>query len=289
MMPNVYPGQAAKKHDIPYVVSPRGTLSEWAMASGSSIKRIYWPLVQRPSLEETTCFHATAESEYHDIRRMGFYQPVAIIPNGVDIPDTPNLPQNGSRSHRTLLFLGRVHPKKGTDILLKAWKAVQDRFFDWELRIVGPDSGGYLAKMKKLSVRLGLRRITFDGPLFGASKLEAFCKSELFVLPTHSENFGMAVAEALAAGVPAIVTKGAPWQSLEQHGAGWWIDIGLDPLVGCLEEALTKSTENLNEMGLRGRAWMEAEYSWTRVSQKMMNVYGWILNGEKKPDCVFKN
>lgn len=286
MMPNVYPGIAARKSHVPYIVAPRGTLSEWAMASGSWVKKAFWPFIQKPALDPVTCFHATAASEYEDIRRLGFQQPVAIIPNGVDIPDLP--PKLYSNT-RTLLFLSRIHPTKGLDILLKAWGALQNRFDDWEIRIVGPDSGdGYLPKMKRLATELGLKRVTFEGPLYGTDKLEAYRKSELFVLPTHSENFGMAVAEALASGVPVIVTKGAPWGELEQNKGGWWIDIGLGPLVACLEKALTVSPENLSEMGLHGRAWMKNEYSWDKIGLRMLEVYNWVLKGGRKPDCVLQ-
>ncbi|MDP1614646.1 MAG: glycosyltransferase, partial [Methylococcales bacterium] len=144
MMPNVYSGQVAKRNSIPLVVSPRGTLSEWAMQSGSIVKKVFWPTLQRPALAATSCFHATAESEYEDIRRMGFRQPVAVIPNGIDIPDL--LPKVNSET-RTLLFLGRIHPIKGLDMLLTAWQAVQSRFPDWRLQIVGPDNNGYLKTM----------------------------------------------------------------------------------------------------------------------------------------------
>jgi len=102
MMPNVYPGQVARKYDIPFVVSPRGVFTEYAMAIGSKIKRVFWPLIQRPALNAVNCFHATAESEYADIRRLGFRQPVAVIPNGIDIPE---LMPKISINSRTLLFL----------------------------------------------------------------------------------------------------------------------------------------------------------------------------------------
>lgn len=286
MLPNIYPGWVAKRYGVPLMVSPRGTLSEWAMQNGSTIKRVFWPLVQKPVLVAVTCFHATAESEYADIRRMSFRQPVAVIPNGIDIPDLVLKPLNESR---TLLFLGRIHPKKGIDMLLRAWQAVMVRFPDWNLRIVGPDNGGYLAKMQVLAAQLRLERVVFTGVLYEEEKLRAYREASLFVLPTHSENFGMTVAEALAAGTPAIVSKGAPWAGLEQQGAGWWIDIGVDPLVACLEEALSRSPESLVEMGQRGRNWMKAEFSWTRVGQQMVEIYRWILEGQgvsTKPDWI---
>lgn len=285
MMPNVYSGQVARRHDIPLVVSPHGTLSEWAMRSGSSVKRLFWPLLQRPALAVATCFHATAKSEYADIRRMGFRQPVAIIPNGIDIPDLR--PKKRSDS-RTLLFLGRIHPVKGLDMLLPAWRVVQDRFPEWKLRIVGPDNRGYLAQVQRLASELRLERIEFSGALYGKQKSLAYGQADLFVLPSYSENFGMTVAEALAAGIPAIVTKGAPWSDLEAHGAGWWIGIGIDPLVACLQDALSRSTDNLGEMGLRGRAWMDAEYSWAHVGRQMVETYRWILHGGNKPDSVIE-
>lgn len=286
MMPNVYPGQVAARYGIPLMISPRGTLSEWAMRSGSSLKRVFWPLIQRPALSSTTCFHATAESEYEDIRRMGFHQPVAIIPNGIDIP---NLLPKVRGDLRTLLYLGRIHPIKGLDMLLPAWRAVQDRFSEWRLRIVGPDNSGYLAKMQQLASELELQRIEFAGPLHGEAKWRAYAQADLFVLPTYSENFGISVAEALAAGTPAIVTKGAPWRGLANQGAGWWIDIGVDSLVACLEDALSQSSIDLAEMGQRGRGWMAAEYSWPHIAQQMAETYRWVLKGGSKPEWVIEN
>jgi glycosyltransferase involved in cell wall biosynthesis len=285
MMPNVYAGQVAHQKNIPLVVSPRGTFSEWAMRSGSSLKWLFWTLLQRPALVGTTCFHATALSEYDDIRRMGFRQPVAIIPNGIDIPELLSKPLFGDR---TLLFLGRIHLVKGLDLLLPAWRVVQDRFPDWKLRVVGPDNRGYLAQMQQLASDLGLERVEFSGVLYGAQKALAYAQANLFVLPSYSENFGMAVAEALAAGTPAIVTKGAPWAGLEKHKAGWWIDIGIDPLVACLEDALSRTTESLAEQGLRGRTWMAAEYSWAQVGKQMTATYEWILHGGNKPEWVIE-
>jgi glycosyltransferase involved in cell wall biosynthesis len=286
MMPNVYPGRAASKFKIPLVVSPRGALSRTAFSSGSIIKKVFWPLLQKPVLDSAICFHATAKAECHDIRRAGFIQPVAIIPNGVDIPVL--LPKE-SKKFRTLLFLGRIHPIKGLDMLLPAWGVLQDRFSDWRLRIVGPDDRGYLSEMRRLAGKLGLKRIEFAGAIYGTQKWQAYRDADLFVLPTFSENFGMAVAESLASGTPVIVTKGAPWSGLVTHQAGWWIDIGIDPLVACLEQALATTSHSLEAMGARGRKWVQSEYSWSHLGQKMAQTYHWSLDGcpsSRKPDWV---
>jgi glycosyltransferase involved in cell wall biosynthesis len=283
MMPNVYPGWIADRYELRLVVSPRGMMSEWAMRNGSLTKRAIWPLLQRPALESAACFHATSATEYDDVRRLGFQQPVAVIPNGIDIPVAS---QKTSRGLRTLLFLGRVHPKKGLDLLLQAWKRVQDRFPDWELRIVGPDENGYVTRLRQLSGELRLTRVEFCDALYGEEKQQAYRDADLFVLPTRSENFGMVVAESLASATPVIVSKGAPWSGLEERRAGWWIDIGVEPLAACLSDAMACSREVLADMGMRGRAWMEAEYSWTEIGRRMAETYHWLRNDRDRPDCV---
>lgn len=286
MLPNVYPGQTVKRFHMPYVVSPRGCFTEYAMSIGSPVKKVFWRLVQRPALEAVTLFHATADSEFADIRRMGFRQPVAVIPNGIDLPDHVSKP---ATDYRRLLFLGRIHPNKGLDMLLPAWKAVEDRFPDWQLSVIGPGEGEYLGQMMKLVADLAIKRVEFGGAKFGAQKWQAYADADLFVLPSYSENFGMSVAESLASGVPSIVAKGAPWSGLETNGAGWWIDIGVDPLVACLESALALSPEALKDMGERGRAWMAREYSWQRIGQQMSATYRWVLHGGVRPAWVIEN
>src|SRR5262249_29857480 len=152
--------------------------------------------------------------------------------------DAPLYPSEPGPGRRKLVFLSRVHPKKGVDLLVRAWSAVSTRFPDWELDIIGPDEIGSMEAIRRLVAELHAERVTFVGPLYGEEKWRALGSASAFVLPTHSENFGIAVAEALAVGVPAIVTRGAPWSGLEQERCGWWIDRTLDALVGCLEVAL---------------------------------------------------
>jgi glycosyltransferase involved in cell wall biosynthesis len=287
-MNSAYPGWAVKGKGVQLVVSPRGAFSPWAMAYGSRLKRLFWPLVQRPALVHASCFHATAEAEYGDIRRLGFRQPVAFIPNGVDVPSVRCMPTSDTR---TLLFLGRIHPTKGVDILLHAWRRVMARYPEWRLSIVGTDTayrreGRYLAQMKTLADTLGLERIKFSVPLYGDAKWATYRQADLFVLPTHSESFGMTVAESLAAGTPVIVTTGAPWRGLQAHQSGWWINIGIEPLVEALDKAMGLPRSELARRGANGRQWMAADFSWRTVAQKMALTYQWVRRGGDVPAWV---
>jgi glycosyltransferase involved in cell wall biosynthesis len=283
MMPNVYPRRAAALGGAKLVVSPRGTLSAWALGRSAFRKKIFWHLLQRRALASADCFHATAESEFLDIRRMGFPQPVCILPNGVDIPPEASTPRP---VRRRLLFLGRIHPVKGVDVLLQSWARLEARFPDWDLHILGPDNGGHLAAMQTLSARLNLERVQFGGAVFGPAKLRAYQEASLYVLPSHSENFGMTVAEALAAGTPALVTQGTPWKGLEAHGAGWWIEHGVESMTAALDTALALPRPRLEEMGRAGRAWMIQDYSWERIGAQMMDVYRWLLGKGATPPWV---
>jgi len=279
-MNTVYPGWVARDHDIPLVCSPRGMLSQWSMTNGSRAKRVFWPLVQRPSLRNVACFHATAESEYAEIRALGFSQPVALIPNGIDIVNS-GLPKPRRENERTLLFLGRLHPKKGLDLLLNSWQRLHARHLGWRLVVVGSDvdfygKSGYLDQLQTQSRQLRLERISFVGELLGDAKFQAYKDAELFILPTYSENFGLTVAESLAAGTPAIVTKGAPWMGLIDRSAGWWVDADVGAITAALDEALSRDSSDLAHMGCNGRAWMLEEFSWQSVAIRMREVYEWL-------------
>ena len=285
MMPNVYPGRVAARHHIPYIVSPRGTLATGALRSGSWVKSLFWPLVQAPSLRAVTAFHATSDGECADIRARGFHQPIAVIPNGVDVPPRAER----AAGPPTILFLGRIHPSKGVETLLRAWARVAGAHPDWRLRIVGPDNAGHLGTMQRLARSLDLPRTSFDGPLTGAAKFQAYADASVYALPTQFENFGMTVAESLCMATPVIVTKGAPWQGLESNRCGWWIDAGVDACAAALDTAMRTRPEALQAMGERGRNWMIESFGWGSISERMRALYQWVLDGmprESAPSWV---
>jgi len=275
----VVPGQGAK-----LVTSPRGTLSEWALAHSKRRKQMLWPL-QRRVLERADLLHATSEAELADIRRAGLSAPVAVIPNGIDIPSPPG-PRQGDPESRTLLFLSRVHPVKGIESLLDAWTTLASRHPDWNLWIVGPGDTAYAKSLTARAAVQGAHRVTFVGPLYGEEKKAAYRNAELFVLPSHSENFGVVVAEALAQGCPALVSHGAPWAGLETEGCGWWIPNDVASLRATLDAAMSKSTNSLHEMGAKGRAWMERDFGWDVIATQMDKAYRWIRYGGTAPKWV---
>lgn len=285
----LYPGWVTKGQKAKLVFSPRGTLSSWAMNQGSSLKGMFWSLFQRPAIENTACFHATGEHEYDDIRRLGFRQPVAIIPNGIDIPIVEELGR--SESGRVVLFLGRMHPVKGIDNLLKAWSVIQDIHPDWRLEIAGSDvtngmSSGYLLELKTLARSLKTKRVFFMGELNGDQKFRAYRKADLYVLPSRSENFGVTIAESLASGTPVLTTTGTPWEKLNEKDCGWCIDLNDTKLSDSLGKAMELSQDRLRRMGKKGVDWMSDEYSWERIGKMTSSVYEWLLYGGNKPACV---
>jgi glycosyltransferase involved in cell wall biosynthesis len=282
-MANVYPAWAAGRGPAKLVTSPRGMLGAEAIAFSSLKKRVFWRLFQARALREAACLHATSEAEGKDIRAAGLTNPVAVIPNGVELPA---LAAAGPRGPRTVLSLGRIHPKKGLDTLVRAWARVEANRADWRLRIIGPAELDHDRELVALSASLGLGRVSIEGPAFGADRLAAYHAADLFVLPTRHENFANTVAEALAAGVPVISTKGAPWSGLEREACGWWIDHGPEPLAATLDTALSLSREALSDMGLRGRSWMARDFSWERVAGEMLAVYAWVARGGERPSTV---
>ena len=288
LMPNLYPAWAKRRSNgaAKLVHSPRGMLSREALKISASVKRPFWALAQRAALQAADCLHATSASEYGEIRAAGLGNPVTIIANGVDLPDLANAPRPQG-PERIVLSLGRIHPKKGLDRLVRAWAAIEADAPASRLRIVGPAELGHDDELRALASLCNARRITIEPPIYRArEKLACYRGADVFVVPTLNENFGMTVAEALAAGVPVIATKGAPWAGLEDYRCGWWIDHGVDPLAAALRDALAMPREELHRMGARGRVWMGEAFGWDRIAGAMTEVYLWLKSGGEPPPSV---
>jgi glycosyltransferase involved in cell wall biosynthesis len=247
------------------------------------------------NLRRAACLRVTSMDELKSVRDFGLRNPVALIPNGIDVEDFTRLPSVHEaegllpllKDGRVLLFLSRVHPKKGLPVLLKAWQALGAARRDWRLAIAGPDQRGHTDELKQLVDELGLKdSVVFPGALFGEQKLAAYTLSDLFVLPSHSENFGVAVAEALAAGLPVVTTTATPWKNLPERGCGWCVDATVEQMTATLTEALALRKSELVSMGVKGRAWMRRDFAWEQLAAQMLEVCEWTLHGGATPACV---
>lgn len=263
---------------IPFVVSPHGCLEPWALQHRGLKKKLALGLYQKRIFLKAGMMVATAEQELESIRRLGIKTPVAVVPNGVDIPSVAskcsNIAMNG---HRKILFLSRIHPKKGLRDLVAAWAKVRQP--GWRVIIAGPDEEGHLDEIRLQIDSLGLGGdFEFPGLVTGDRKEALFVGADLFVLPTYSENFGIAVAEALARGVPVITTTGAPWRDIEDWNCGWWVQPGVEGVACALAAAMKTSHEELDQMGQRGINLVKEKYSWNKIGGLALQCYKWMFD-----------
>jgi len=284
VMPNLYAGWEAARADKPLVVAPRGMLNPVALSFSRRKKQAFWRLLQHSAVARAACFHATSEQEYLEIRTFGLEHPVAVIPNGIDVPE--QRAAVAVRPERTLLCLGRIHPIKGLDTLLSAWARIAPLYPYWRLRIVGPGDDDYRQKLLSFIRAQDIPRVSLGNAVYGDDKARLFADASLFVVPSLNESFAITVAEALAAALPVITTKGTPWSGLTDQQCGWWVDHGVEPLAAALKFAMQLPPEALVAMGQKGRDWATREFSWQRVAREMLAVYGWISGTADRPTCI---
>lgn len=281
----------AHRRRIPLVCSPRGMLDDWSLRHSRIKKRIAWRLYAHRDLKRVDLFHATSNMEADFIRKLGFKQPIAVIPNGVEFPSNQPSPQVSGLSPqssvlRSALFLSRLNPKKGIPRLLEAWASIRPE--GWRLDLAGPDERGYRAVLEKQVAALGLGdAVRFLGNVADADKWALYRAADLFVLPTETENFGIVVAEALACGTPVLTTQGAPWSGLVDEGCGWWVENTSEGIRDGLASALVTDPATLRAMGERGRAYVRKEYDWNPIGERMLAAYAWLLNGGIRPEFVW--
>ncbi len=275
----------ANRLGIRRVVSPRGMLEDWAFSYRGLKKRIAWSAYQFRDLQGAAAFCATSHLEARSIRGLGFTQPIAVIPNGIDLPEVPVDSGGPRRGTRTLVFMSRLHPKKGLLDLVAAWSRISDP--GWRLVIAGPDEDGYKNVVQASIDRFGqTASVRFSGSVAGAAKKELMATADLFVLPSYSENFGIVVGEALSYGVPVITTTSTPWRELVDEACGWWIATGADALERTLRAAMSMSVAERAEMGRRGRRLVMERYSWQVVARKHTEFYEWVAGRGSQPDCL---
>lgn len=282
-----------RKTGRPTIISPRGMLDPWALRNSAWKKKIAMALFERRNLQGVSCLHALNDSEAQSIRSLGLSRAIAVIPNGVTLPLDGEMPPRpaflGDDSRKSLLFLGRLHPKKGVVETLEGWAgAIQEKpnlARDWVLVMAGWDDGGHLDSLKAHAASLGLAgRVVFPGPLFGADKGAALAHASAFILASYSEGLPMAVLEAWAHRLPVFMTRACNLP--EGFASGAAIEITAEPKViaGVLGEYLDDAA--LQETGLHGRELVEAQFGWPRITEDLLAVYRWVVGEGTAPACV---
>lgn len=271
-----YAAEASRRQGIPLIISPRGMMNSWAWRHHRWRKRLAELLVHPGAFQQAAGWHATSAEEASDIHTLGFRQPVCVSPNGVNLPTEADLAAARTiwqelcpavRTRPVALFYSRLHRKKRVRELIDLWLGAPRG--DWLLLIVGTAEEYTAAELAaEVSRQGGSERITV---LDGAGRPPPYAVASLFVLPSHSENFGLVIAEALAAGVPALVTDTTPWSDLGPNRAGWCVH--WDEFGDTLRQALFTPPQELRAMGRSGQSWVAREYSWSRAAGLLHGFY----------------
>jgi glycosyltransferase involved in cell wall biosynthesis len=253
----------------PVVWSPRGALQRWDGSSRVVHKWVWESICQKLAPRNNLVLHVTSQAEAEQSLKRFPRLRAVVIPNGVEV--SQNLKRSASNGRLRLLYLGRLHPIKGIEALLEACAIVGGLSPDWHLFIAGTGSPSYVGFLKSKVKELGLsEQVEFVGEVFEEKKEALFAQSDVALVPSHIENFGIVVAESLAHAVPVIASKGTPWIGLETNRCGLWVDNDPESLATAIRKIRTLP---LQEMGQRGREWMEKDFSWESLSGEMLAVY----------------
>jgi len=291
-----YGWEKARATRRPYLIEINGALDPLELATKPWRKRLVRCWYQDRMLREAPCIHVNSTREARHLRALGFATPLAVIPAGFNVAEFYALAQQASaiqpswgaplHGRRVLLYLARIHPAKGIDDLLVAWNDLAPAFPDWDLLIVGPGSPEEVQKGQAHVAQAGLQqRCVWAGTVTDVERAWAYTRAELYVLPSHKENFGNTVQEALGYGTPVVTTMQTPWTDLEQRNCGWVCPDNALSLRETLGRALASPAGELQEKGRHGRAMILEHFSLASVVDQQLAVYAW-LQGGPVPACV---
>lgn len=274
-------GAAARKAGLPYVVRPLGQLDRWSLAQHRLRKKVFLAAGGRRLLEEAAGIHWTADPERENAPDFARLRPSFVGPLGVDEGLFSGIKQASVRSS-VVLFLSRLHPKKNVEALLEAFLAAGEAAHRWKLVIAGDGEPEYVDSLRRLVARSdGRDRVELTGWLTGPEKARALLEASLLALPSRQENFGIVVAEAMAAGTPVLVSENVALSGEVSRGAaGWVVSLEGDALRAALVEAMT-SPEERRRRGAAARTLAESRYRWSAVAGKLRTEYERILTGRR--------
>jgi glycosyltransferase involved in cell wall biosynthesis len=294
MYPSLASFRWSRRGRRPYLVTPHGMLDTWAVSRAAWKKRLVAWWFEDAHLAGAACLHALTQAEARAIRACGLANPICVVPNGVDLPDDirpgpPGWADAAGKHRKILLFLGRLHPKKGLEDLLAAWRDVRAvaGARDWMLVIAGWGQKEYQQRLRRIADAPAFGdSLRFLGPQFGEDKAASFACADAFVLPSLSEGLPMAVLEAWSYGLPVLMTDMCNLP--EGFAAGAALRIGPDRtgISAGLRQLFGLSDAARREMGARGRALVRERFTWASIGARMAAVYQWVLGGGPPPSSV---
>lgn len=265
----------ARQAGVPYVISTHGMLEPWALKQKAWKKAVYALLSERFTVTRAAGMRALTVAEVDHIRAFGYKGPVEVIPNGIDAPANPD-PQAfwelypDLRGKKVVLFLGRLHKKKGIEALCHSWKEVESSVPDGVLVFAGPDSDETPGFTEQLAQELGiLPSVRFAGMLRGNVKWAALRAATVFVLPSLSEGFSVATLEALACTTPVIISDACYFPEVREHDCGWVISPDVQSLSAALVECLRLPSATIHTMGLNGKQMIDRSYQWPLIGRNL--------------------
>jgi glycosyltransferase involved in cell wall biosynthesis len=270
--------QPARKAGLPYVLSPRGMLEPASLSHKSWRKRLAYLMMERRNLSKARMLHATSEVEGQTLKSYGFDAEIVVLPNGVDVWEGPPLSRGiFRRKHgldentKLIVFLGRIHPIKRLDILASAFVQINEVIPNSRLVIAGPDECGHRGSLEPIFSQRGDAAL-WVGEVGQADKWGLLQDADVLVMCSDSESFGISVVEAMAAGLPVVVTKTCPWQEVETAGCGYWVAQESGEIARAVKYILSHPDE-AQAMGERGKALASANYGWDSIARKMAACY----------------
>jgi len=282
----------ARRQHKPHLIAIRNGLAPWLFNIRRNRKKIGFKLVVQDNLVGADCIHATSVQEICDCRKFGLERPFTIIPNGIDphyfehlpAPEVAEVHWPMLREKTVVLFLSRLSPQKGLDLLISGWDDIKQKYPEAFLVIAGPDYMGFSSKVRQWVDRSGYPdSILLTGGIWGEDKLALYSRADMFVLPSYSENFGNVIAEALVCGTPVITTQATPWKDIEKTNCGRWVPVDRQAIMEALGELICMSDGDRMKMGQRGRRLIVENFTWDIAARKMMTVYRAIIAGGRIP------
>lgn len=273
------------------IIEPHGMLDPWAVRNSGWKKKIVGRLFEYKNLQTADCIHALCQSEYESIRKFGLNNPVAIIPNGITLPQCPRYERNHKK--KILLFIGRIHPKKGIRELLLGLALLKQQpslFHNWEVHIAGWDQHGHINELKQIVETHNLtNEVKFVGSLYGEEKEKALCRANAFILPSFSEGLPMSVLEAWAYELPVVMTEFCNIPEGFERNCAIKIETTPSDICEKLIALFQMSETELAEMGKRGQDLVSQCFTWEVVAKQTIDLYKYLLGEIPKPSFVYED